>query len=184
MKIKHFALAIVIVFAVAIFAFPENPATESYIATVAGMHGPTNAPYQIKIEITGYTSDEDAAKLADVLKSSGQDGLVKALDKYKLGTIAPLSRQGSDLNYVRVFKTDKGKVIRMVSNREMDFFEYKYNGRSVDFPFSIVELTIKDNGKMEGWIIVAAKIGINKDQGLDVESLGMAKTYLVSIYKK
>jgi len=184
MKTKHLVFLIALFFATVAFVFAENPLIESYVATVAGMHGARNQPYQIKIEIAGYTSEEDAAKLADVLKSGGQDALVKALASYKLGTIAPFGRQGSDLNYVRVFNTDKGKVIRMISNREMDFFEYKYNGRSVDFPFSIVELLIKNDGKMEGWIIIAAKIGINKDHGLDVESLGMEKTYLVSIQKK
>src|SRR5262245_19999180 len=104
MKLKpYFALLIALL---PLCAHAENPVLESYIATVAGMHGARSGPYQIKIEITGYTSDEDAAKLAGVLKSGGQDALVKALADYKLGTIAPLSRQGSDLNYVRAIKTE------------------------------------------------------------------------------
>ena len=181
--IKFFAVILIVSFLITGAAAGAEKAIESYTATVANMPGVGSKPYQIKIQITGYTPEDDVTKLAQVLRSSGQDALKKALDSYHLGTLAPYGKMGNDLNYVREIKTEKGRTLRMISNRDMDFFELKYNGRSTDFPFSMVELTISKDGKMEGRIIAAARIQITKENTLDVEALGMQPMYLVSLRK-
>src|SRR3974377_1606619 len=50
---------------------------------IGGTLGGRSIPFTV--EINGATSDEDALKYVEILKTKGQDGLLKAVEKNKLG---------------------------------------------------------------------------------------------------
>lgn len=161
----------------------DDKVIESYNATITMLGGPGRGPIPIRILIYSITPEDEVAKLAETLKSGGQDALVDALDKTpQRGRISPVGQLGNDLNYVRVINTEKGRVIRMLSNRNMSFLELTRGGRSTDYPFGIVELVIGNDGKIEGTVIGGAKIEV-KDNALEVESFGIQPLRLMSIKK-
>src|SRR5262249_30849583 len=139
----------------------DDKVIESYSASLANMQGAGRGPVQIKLLVYSYTPDEEVQKLAQTLKTGGQDAVEKALWNTQRGKVAPVGALGVDVNYVRVLNSDKGKIIRMVTARPMSFLELRNNGRSTDYPFGIVELVIGNDGKIEGSMIAAAKIEVN-----------------------
>lgn len=176
-------LLLVILIALPLAAQADDKVIESYNATITMLGGPGRGPIPIRILIYSITPDAEIAKLAETLRSGGQDALVDALDKApQRGRISPVGQLGNDLNYVRVLNTEKGRVIRMISNRNMSFMELTRGGRSTDYPFGIVELVIGNDGKIEGTVIGGAKIDV-KDNALEVESYGIQPLRLMSLKK-
>jgi hypothetical protein len=156
---------------------------EGYTASLINMAGVGKGPIQIKILIYSYTTKEEFDSLAGALQKGGQDAVARGMDKMEKGRIAPNFSTGNDVNYIRTFDTDKGRVIRFVSNRPMSFMELRNSGRSTDYPFGIIELVIAKDGTIDGSVIGAAKIKINKDNALEVESYGTEPLRLQNIRK-
>ncbi len=144
---------------------------EEYSAT-AIVTGGGAAMVSLSFVIDSFTPDDEVLKLAEILKSQGPDGLAKAIDKTQRGRIAPVGRLGNDINIARSFQTEKGRVIRLVSNRPLGFLELRGGGRSTDYQFSVVELILNEKGEGEGVALAAAKIKFNKDNQLEVENYG------------
>jgi len=153
---------------------------EEYTAT-AIVTGPGASMISFSILIDSFTPDEEVLKLAEILKSQGPDALAKAIDKTQRGRIAPVGRIGNDINVARSFQTEKGRVIRLVSNRPLGFMELRRGGRSVDYEFSLIELILDEKGEGQGVAIGAAKIKFNKDNQLEVEQLGTYTTRITNI---
>ena len=160
----------------------EDQAIESYSASVTRM-GSAKGPTPITIRIYSYTSDEDAAKLAEMLKSRGQEAVADSIWKVKKGHIAPVGGVGMDVNFIRVLKSNKGQTIRLVTARQMSFLELKRSGLSTQYPFGILDLTVGNDGKIEGRIIAAAKVQFNKDNVVEVKSYGSDAIRLLNIKK-
>lgn len=163
-------------------AAAEDQAIESYSASVTRM-GSAKGPMPISIRIYAYTSDEDVAKLSEMLKSRDQEAVADAIWKVKMGHIAPAGGVGIDVNFIRVLQSDKGKIIRLATARQMSFLELKRSGLSTEYPFGILELTVGNDGKIEGTITAAAKIQFNKDNVLEVKSYGSERLRLLNIRK-
>jgi len=73
-----------------------------------------------------------------------------------------------------------------VTARYLSFVELRYSGRSVDYPYTILQLELDQNGKGTGTAIGAAKVRFNKKKGTyEVESLqhGTAYNKLVNIQR-
>lgn len=121
----------------------------------------------LDIRITGETSDAEVARLVKLLKEKGQEALVDELNTYDLGKIGRTGSVGTDLAVVRVHPTDNGKTIRLITIRNMPFAERFLGSRSTNYPFGMAEFTVNQEGKGEGRLIVGAKVKIN-DQGVIV----------------
>jgi hypothetical protein len=52
-----------------------------------------------------------------LLKEKGQEALRKTSEKVKVGRIAPAASTGTDLSVARVFETEEGKLIRLLTPR-------------------------------------------------------------------
>ena len=64
-------------------------------------------------------------------------------------------------------------ILTIVTARIMPFTELYNNGRSTDYPFGYLQVTLNDKGEGIGKIIVAAKIKFNKKKGqYEIESYG------------
>ena len=80
----------------------------------------------------------------------GQDALRELLEETTVGRIAPAATTGTDLSIARLHATEDGKIIRLVTARPVSFFEAYRGGRSMDYPFTIMELRLDKDWKGEG----------------------------------
>ena len=155
---------------------------EEYNATAIVTSGGASM-VSFTILIDSFTPDDEVLKLAEILKAQGPDTLAKAVDKTQRGRIAPVGRIGNDINVARSFQTEKGRVIRLVSNRPLGFLELRRGGRSVDYQFSVIELTLNEKGEGEGVALGAAKIKFNKDNRLEVENYGQSAIRITNVHR-
>ena len=155
---------------------------ESYAAVIVGTGGGIGGrTLNLNINIDQYTTDQQIQEYLTLLKEEGQDGLRKKLEKVKVGRIAPVATTGTDLSVARVFETQEGKIIRLVTPRPVSFLEAWRSGRSRDYPFTIMEIRLDREGKGEGSIMGGAQLKFNEEGQLDIESYGNQYAKLVNV---
>ncbi|MCI0388391.1 MAG: hypothetical protein MOB07_06450 [Acidobacteria bacterium] len=83
---------------------------EVYTGTIVGIGGRLGGITQtFSLTIEGYTSDEDTLKFLEILKSAGQDELLKAISKEKKGSIQVGGQVGRNVNFVRISQDEEGE---------------------------------------------------------------------------
>ena len=190
MKIRLQICALGIVFLSGIWASEatlltaDHEGKETFTGTIVGIGGELGGvtrPFTLTIK--GQTSDEEAARLIDVLKSGGQEALLRAIHKEDLGQFAVEGNVGRKINAVREHRTEHGRKITLVFERWLRMFELRYGTRSEDYPFSYAELYIDDDGKGEGSIIPAARIYFDKKEQntVAIENFGIYPARLANV---
>ena len=138
----------------------------------------------IDIRISRYNTEADIEKFAEVLKEGGPDALRRALEKEDVGQLSPTGRLGVAIAIARKLTDGNKTIIRVVTARNLSFVELRYSGRSVDYPFTILQLELDATGKGTGTAIAAAKIRFNKKANTyEIESLeqGTAVNRLMNV---
>lgn len=165
----------------------EKMPPEHYAATWAvtgGTAGGSTVPLDIRIN--RYNTDADIMKFAELLKENGQDALRRALEKEDVGQLSPTGRVGVPIAIARKLVSGDKTIIRVVTARNLSFLELRYSGRSVDYPFTVIQLELDAQGKGTGTGIAAASIRFNKKKDTyEIESLqhGTAYNKLLNVYR-
>jgi hypothetical protein len=168
-------------------AFGQNKTEENYSAlwqVVGGSAGGKNMSLNIRID--KYNTDEEVKNFATLLAEGGPDKLRRALEKEDVGRIAPVGSTGIALAVARKLQNGNKTIIRLVTARDPSFLELRYNGRSMDYPYTILQLELDENGKGAGTAIAAAKIRFNKKKNTyEIESFqqGTAYNKLLNVYR-
>jgi hypothetical protein len=144
----------------------------------------TGANTAIEITIDKWSTAAQRENLISVFMEKKQDGLLAALRKmpeigrwrfpaltgadpnnYKIGTVIryAMSRPGDD----------GGRRIVIMTDRIIGFDEANNQGRSMDYPFTLLEMHFDKSGKGEGRMAVYTKLDFNKTKGaLEIENWG------------
>ncbi|HSB09349.1 MAG TPA: hypothetical protein VLM38_07530 [Blastocatellia bacterium] len=141
----------------------------------------------VKIHITGYSSQQDADRLRATLLNSGPDALLKALRKMK--SLGRIEREGTvgffNFKFILSKTTPTGRHIYAVADRPIGFLEAYASTRSKDYPFGIMELDLKadekEREKGEGTLIYAAKIRVISGEKVEIENLTFAPIQLLGV---
>lgn len=155
------------------------------IVAIGGQFGGRSTTFTLTIE--GQTSDEEVAQYLEVLKSKGQDGLLDVIKKEKKGSLQVGGRVGRDVNVVRVEKGEEGnRKITMILERWLQFAEIRAGSRTLDYPFTYIELFVDDaKRKGDGTIIPMAKITFEKkNNSIEVENFGAYPARLMGVVKR
>ena len=160
----------------------QNAATDSgpgftvplqFDANAIGQAGALSGmTFNASIYITEWTTDQQVRDFVDVLKTKGQDGLVKAFGKTNdVGRLTRSGSTGSAFRYARSWPTKGGnRQIVMVTDRPFSFGETVSGSRSTDYKFGIVVLQVDSSGSGTGTICGACKIQFNKKDELQIEN--------------
>ena len=124
------------------------------------------------LNITGKTSDSDTKRFLDILDRRGQEALRGEINDIDLGRLSFNGRIGQELNAVWIERVGDKTRIRAIAERWMGFGELRRGYRSVDYPFTYIELNIDRNGRGEGMIIPAAKVRFRGGDTIEVEDFG------------
>ncbi len=147
---------------------------EVYTGVAVGTGGPMAAkslPFDLRIN--QYTSDEEVTKYVTILRESGEDALRRALEKEDRGQISPVGRVGNAVAVARKRQEGANTVITVVTARTLPFIELYAGGRSTDYQFGILQITLNAKGEGTGNIMAAARISFNKKKDVyEVESFG------------
>ena len=134
------------------------------------------------MSVERWTTDEERAALLKALNEGGSDALLAAMRKTIVGYFWTTTTTRYPLNIASTFQTEKGRLVRLVTERPIQFAEFAASTpRSRDYEFGVIEMLLDEKNKGEGTVIMTAKVNINKDGQLEVESLGTTPQPLINV---
>ncbi len=153
----------------------EKKETITYTATIVGTRGSVGArSHPVTIYIQNYTSDEQVQDYLEMIAEKNPGLLRSTLEKVSgLGRIGMTGFLGTELAVIREHDTDQGKLINLVTARNMSFVELYISGRTTDYPYSFLQLLVDEEGKGQGTVILAARFSFDKEGNLEIESYGL-----------
>ena len=127
----------------------------------------------IDIDITRWSTAAEREALITTFLEKGSDALLRALQKTPShgrmripgwqGPDPHNARLGWDLHYAwQVPLPEGGHRILIATDRYIGFWEARNQPRSMDYPFSLLEIRVKNDGTGEGKMAVATKISFDK----------------------
>jgi hypothetical protein len=148
------------------------PAAYSGVAIGTGGSG-GGKTISFDFRIMQFTSDEELQNFAQLVKDKGTDALRRALEKEDRGRIAVVGSTGNQIAVARKRQQGSETIITIVTARTMPFLELYGGGRSTDYQFGYLQVTLNANGEGTGQIMAAAKIRFDKKKGqYQIESYG------------
>lgn len=136
-------------------------APEDFTAFAVNMGniGPTQ-PAVVDISIRRWSTEEDRSRLITTLLEKGSDALLDALREHEsVGTIRTPDSVGYDLRYAHQAPLEEGgRRIVIATDRPIGFWEARTQPRTIDYPFTVIELRLRPDGTGEGKLSIATKI--------------------------
>jgi hypothetical protein len=171
-----------------VFAAPvlAQNVKERFTGFAINMDGAVNTG-TVDFTIERWSTDAERDKLLALIpkEHDSPDKLVRALQGMKsVGTIRTPQTLAWDLRYARQFKgEDGGRRIVLVTDRPIGFREARNSSRSMDYPFSILEIRLNAKDEGEGKIFGGSKVYVEKGE-LVVENWGTQPTRFNQIHKQ
>lgn len=136
----------------------------------------------VDLTISNWSTAAERARLIDTMVQKGPDAALSLLQKLPvkgrfripslMGPDPAQLRLGHDLRYA--FQTpleDGGRRIVVITDRYIGFREAANQPRTVDYPFTLIEIRVNARGEGEGKMSVATKITFDKkDQKIELEN--------------
>jgi hypothetical protein len=137
----------------------------------------------VDITIDRWTTDAERDKLVDVVKEKGAEGLLEAIrDMDEIGRIQSGGSLGYPLRFAReVPLSGGGRRIIIGTDRRMSFLEVREQPRTVDYPFMVIDIRLKADGKGEGKLMPLAKITTDRDHIVEIENYASEPVRLTSV---
>ncbi len=157
---------------------------EVYRGNITYIGGPRAITDFFTLTINSYTPDTDIRRFTDILRSEGRSDFWDALGKQKRGTIQVGSGLALDINAVWAAPTDEGRKISALGERWLGFGELRRGARSLDYPFTYIELWVEEDGDVEGSLFPAAKVRSKSGNTIEVENFGTYPARLTNIKQR
>jgi hypothetical protein len=118
----------------------------------------------VEFVVNRYSSDAERDELLKTLQDKGPNQLLEALQKLpRIGYFRTPNSIGYDLKFARkVPGDDGGEKITMITDRYITFWEAANRPRTIDYPFTLIEVHMGPEGKGEGKMSLATRITYDK----------------------
>jgi hypothetical protein len=122
----------------------------------------------IDITVDRWSNDKQRDALMSVVREKGVDKLLDALqDTPVVGHFGAPGNLSWDIHFAR--KTplpEGGERVILVTDRRIGFWEAAHQPRSIDYPFTVIELRLNRDGEGEGTMSIATKVIYDKEQNM------------------
>lgn len=136
----------------------------------------------VQIDVTRWSTQSERTELLNVLKKSGADKLLDALqDMRPVGTIKTPDSLGYDLRYANQTPLPEGgRRIVLATDRPIGFWEATRRPRTIDYPFTVIQMEIDRNGEGKGTLSYATKV-IQQGDAIVLENFATQPIMLTQI---
>jgi hypothetical protein len=144
----------------------------------------TGANAIVDITINRWSTDAERERLVTTFFEKGPSKLLDAVqDARPVGRIRLPNTLGYDLRFARHFPMDDGgERYVIMTDRRIGFAEARNQPRSIDYPFTLIEIRVDRDGQGEGKMSVATKISHNKkDNTVELENYASEPVRLTNI---
>ena len=162
---RQFSFVFSTVFA-AVLSAQTMGTPERYTAAAINQNNGTAG--NIEIVVNRWSTDAQRDKLMSVMKEKGPEKLLDALqDMPRMGYFRAPGNLGWDIHFTRkVPQPDGGERVVLITDRRISFREAVNQPRSIDYPFTVIELRLNRDGEGEGKMSLATKIIPDKENNI------------------
>ena len=141
----------------------------------------------VEIVINRWSTDGERDRLLAVLQDQGPAKLLDALHAVpRIGYIRTPDSLGYELHFAR--KTpgeDGGDDIVIATDRYIGFWEAANRPRTIDYPFTVIQMHMNPDGQGEGRLSLATKIIVDKKrQTIILENYGIQPVLLTNVRRQ
>lgn len=124
-----------------------------------GNFGPAQSG-TVEMVVTRWSTENEREILIAALLDRGPDALLNNLRETRpVGYIRTPNSIGYDLRFAQdIPGEDGGRRVILVTDRPISFWEAANQPRSIDYPFTLIELRLNRDGEGEGKMSIATKI--------------------------
>jgi hypothetical protein len=122
--------------------------------------------------------------LLGALLDKGPDALLDELrETRRVGYIRTPNSIGYDLHFAQnIPSEDGGRRVILVTDRPISFWEAANQPRSIEYPFTLIELRLNRDGEGEGKMSIATRITGNRELGLiELEDYALQPVRLMNV---
>jgi hypothetical protein len=185
MRLKFFILTSALLFSFALNAAAQSSARDTYTGTAVGIGRRTTVTRTFTLTVSGRTPDGEVRRDVALLAEAGQDELLTKIRERDLGRFSLGGQLGRRLNFVTETTLGNGdRKLMILFERWVDIYEARYGTRSLDYPFSYVELIVDRDGRGEGTFIPAARVRFNSRNEIEVENFGIYPARLFGVRRR
>jgi hypothetical protein len=159
LKFKHLGISLApmaVAFAVAAQTMGQ-PEEFNAVAIVNNNLG--SGAGRVIMRVERWSTEAERTRLTAALQK-GSDALLDALrDQRSVGTIRTPDSIGYDLRYAHQEPgEDGGRRIVIATDRPIGFWEARNQPRSIDYPFTVIQMEIGKDGEGKGTMSYATKV--------------------------
>jgi hypothetical protein len=137
---------------------------------------------RVLIRITRWSTEAESARLVNTLREKGSDALLDELsDARSVGTIRTPDTLAYDLRYAHQTPTEEGgRRIVIATDRPIGFWESVNRPRTLQYPFTVIQMQMGADGEGHGTMSYATKIRAYGNI-IDLEDFATAPVMLTEI---
>lgn len=126
----------------------------------------------VDVTINRWSTDEERDRLLSVFRNKGQDALLSELQKLpKVGYLNTPGSLSYDLRFARQrAEADGGRMVFLMTDRPIGGWEARNRPRTIDYPFTLIQLQVDKAGNGEGKASIYTKITEAKDGTIELEN--------------
>lgn len=185
MKRYQFTWAAVLLALLAVGAYAQtNGQPERFTANAVSTSPQYGTGQQIvEITIDRWSPNAERERLVSALQTKGSDELLKQLQKNRpVGRIRTPDSLGYDLRYAQqTALPEGGRMVVIATDRPIGFWEATQRPRSIDYPFTVIQMKIDRDGKGTGTMSYATRIVAHKNNVIELEDFATQPIMLNNI---
>jgi hypothetical protein len=159
-----------------------NTPKENFTAVAIVNNNVASGAGTVLFNVTRWSTDEERQRLVDTLIAKGPDELLEVLhDNRSTGTIRTPDSLGYDLRYAHQTPTaDGGRRIVLATDRPIGFWEATRQPRTIDYPFTVIQMEFDAEGRGKGTMSLATKI-MARGNVIELENFASSPVMLTEI---
>jgi hypothetical protein len=136
----------------------------------------------VLIRVTRWSTDTERTQLIDTLLKKGPESLLDQLQNMRpVGTIRTPDSLAYDLRYAHQRPgADGGRQIVLATDRPIGFWEAVRQPRTIQYPFTVIQMAMGRDGRGKGTLSYATKI-VARDNVVELENFATQPIMLTEI---
>lgn len=136
--------------------------------TAAAMNTSRGTAGNVDMQVDRWSSDAERDKLINALTTKGADKLLDVLQDLPVkGNFRAPGQLGWDIRFARHYPTeDGGERVVLATDRPIGFLEAANQPRSINYPFTVIEMQLNRDGEGQGTMSLATKVMLDKKKNM------------------
>jgi hypothetical protein len=163
----------------------SNYPPEEFTATAIANDNLGAGAGRVIMRVTRWSSEAERGRLSKTVMTQSAETLLDELREMKsVGTIRTPDSLGYDLRYAHQEPgEDGGRRVVIATDRPMSFWETVNRPRTVDYPFTVIQMQLDKNGEGKGTMSYFTKI-IARGNTIELENFTTSPVALNDIRSK